>query len=213
MGAAISFYAGNNFLAGNGLGLFGDAGFGAPIPVGSWQGRTFISDGAGTLQGAEVTNFKYASPTGAIVGQTGTPLTLNCLPNYQSLNIRLTNDTPVRTQNAKIYVYDRVNKLNPASGITTAIYEVSHLANNYSGIGSGGPGTPTISGNHAWTVFTGGVPATGGMAMTASPGLSGQRPSGTGTVSSQHDWYLAVTASPDSAGAKSWGILMEAEYL
>jgi hypothetical protein len=107
MAATLSFLAGNGFtiqdLAGSGLGFYGDAGFGASVKVGDWQGRTFITNGAGTTQGPEADNVKYLNAGSGILGQAGSGIALTCIPNYQStLNIRFTYDTPIKTQNAKV---------------------------------------------------------------------------------------------------------------
>lgn len=217
MTAAFSFHAGEDFdiedITASGLGFFGDGGFGATIPVGSWNGRTFITDASGTTQGPEVDNSKFVNLTGVILGQEGSGIQLNQVPNYlATLKLRFTYDTPIQTANGYVRVYDRNNEENPASGITTALYEVSHIDTNQTATGSGGPGTPIVSGAHAWTVCSGGVAHTG-MAITDSPGESGLRPSGASTVDDTHDWFLLISASPDSIGAKTqWGLLAYTEY-
>lgn len=214
MSAQIAFYAGQSFslttLGAYGLGFYGDAGFGSSVAVGAWQGRTFQTSADGTYQGFEASNVKYVSPTGAILGQTGTPLSLNQIPNYESsINMRFSNDTPVRTQNAQLYIYDGVTPTNPPSGVTCAVYECTHTATSQTATGSGGPGTPVISGVQSWFLATGGAP----MAMTASPGTSGNRPSGSSTVDSQHDFFLALANSPNSIGSKNYALLFSLEYL
>ena len=40
-------------LGGSGLAFFGAAGFGSSVEVGKYQGTTFVSDGAGTVKGAQ----------------------------------------------------------------------------------------------------------------------------------------------------------------
>lgn len=218
MAAAINFYAGSGFsiqnLGGSGLGFYGNSGFGASVPVGQWQGHTFITDATGTVQGQEVANCEYLNPTGTILGQTSSGLPLNKIPNYQAtVNIRFTNNTAVRTQNGNLSIYDRSNPSNPAVGVTSAIYEVAHPDTLQNANGSGGPGTPTISGAHAWYVFPGGTP-TSGMPITSSPGTSGLRPSGSSTIDTRHDFYIAISASPDSIGSKTqYGLYISLEYL
>lgn len=217
MAPAIGFWAGTDFLvndlAGSGLGFYGDSGFGASVQVSTWQGRTFITNANGTVQGPEADNCKYLNPTGVVLGQSGSGIGLNQIPNYLStLNVRFTNDTAVRTQNVQLSIYDRTSPTNPASGVTTAVYEVSHLATTQTTTGSGGPGTPTISGAHAWKIFT--TSTTGTMQMTSSPGTSGLRPSGSSTTDTRHDWYLALSASPDSIGSKTaYGVYISLEFL
>src|SRR5574337_1439970 len=108
--ALIQFLAGQNFvlndLSGSGLGLYGDSGFGSSVSVGSYQGRTFITDSTGVIQGSEGYNIKYLNPGSGILGQTGSGLPLQNIPNYQaSLNIRFTNGSAVQAQNVKAYIY------------------------------------------------------------------------------------------------------------
>jgi hypothetical protein len=208
MAPTIGFYAGTDFnvndLAGSGLGFFGDSGFGASVQVGQWQGRTFITNGNGTVQGPECDNCKYLSSTGVILGQTGSGITLNKVPNYLStLNVRFTNDTAVRTQNVQLRIYDRTTPSAPASGVTTAVAEIAHTDTAQ---------TATGSGSSTWYMF----PATGAPAMTltASPGTSGLRPSGSSTTDTRHDWYLALSSSPDSIGSKTqYGLYVSLEFL
>ena len=52
-----------------------------------------------------------------------------------------------------------------------------------------------------------------GMLLTASPGLSGMRPSGSSTVSNQHDVYLAISLTPTAVGSKSWALSTNLDYL
>src|SRR4051812_22609336 len=109
--ATIEFYAGEgnniNALSGSGIGFFGDSGFGYSIPVGSYNGRTFITDSTGTAQGPEADNCKYLSSGTVIYGQTGSGIALRQLPNYQaSLNVRFTHTAPALVQNVFIYGYD-----------------------------------------------------------------------------------------------------------
>jgi cytochrome c5 len=216
MAPAIGFYAGSDFaindLAGSGLGFYGSGGFGASVLVSEWQGRTFITNSAGTAQGPEVDNCKYLNPTGVILGQAGSGIKLNQIPNYlATLNVRFTNDVPVKTQNVVVRTYDRSNIANPASGVTVAAYEVVHTGTGQTADGSGGPGTPTVSGQHGWVTMA----ATGmtTMALTASPGTSGLRPSGSNTTDTRHDWYLALSASPDSIGSKLFAGYVSLEFL
>jgi hypothetical protein len=52
------------------------------------------------------------------------------------------------------------------------------------------------------------------MPLIASPGTSGLSPSGADTVDVQHDWYVAISGSPDSIGSKTqYGLYVSLEYL
>ena len=217
MAAQIQFFAGLsgsgiNNIAGSGLGFYGTAGFGASVPVGQYQGRTFVTSSDGTVLGAEASNCQPSGASVAILGQSGSGIPLRAIPNNQAtLNVRFTNDTPVRTQNATFTFGDRASSSNPASGIVAAIYEVSHQDTVQNVNGSGGPSTVVVSGLHQWQFLA----ATGTMAitLTASPGTSGLRPSGSSTVDQRHDWFLAVSLSPSSTGSKLSAGYVSLEYL
>jgi hypothetical protein len=210
MAAKISFLAGAGFalndLAGSGLGFYGDAGFGASVKVGDWQGRTFVTNGAGTGQGPEVDNVKYLSAGSGVLGQSGTGLPLQSIPNYQStLNVRFTYDSPVQVQNAQLRIYDRTNPDNPASGVTTKVAQLIHpdTVQNATGSGDTAWNTPGGSGSV--------------VNLAPSPGCSGLF-AGNGNDGSwkdtQHDWYLAISSSPDSIGSKTlYGCYIQLEFL
>lgn len=210
MAATIAFLAGQNFviqdLAGSGLGFYGDAGFGASVKVGAWQGHSFITNGAGTTQGPEVANVKYLNLGSGILGQAGSGVALTAVPNYQAtLNVRFTFDTPVKTQNAKVQIYDRTDPNKAASGVTTQAAQVIHPGTTQSNTGSG---------DTVWT-----APAGSGVVLNLcpSPGVSGLF-AGNGAngawSDTQHDWYVALSASPNSIGSKTlYGLWVYLEYL
>lgn len=210
MAAVISFLAGSDFtindLSGSGLGFYGDSGFGASVRVGEWQGRTYITNGNGTTQGPEADNVKYLNAGSGIIGQTGSGVALTCIPNYQStLNIRFTYDTPVKTQNVYFRIYDRSDPDRPASGVTTKVAELIHPGITQANTGSGDT-TWNTPGGSGTTV-----------SLAPSPGVSGLY-AGNGNnglwTDTQHDWYLAISASPDSIGSKAlYGLFVELEYL
>ena len=208
--ASISFLAGNGFtiqyLAGSGLGFYGDAGFGASVKVGEYQGRTFITNGTGTTQGPEADNVKYLNAGSGILGQTGSGIALTAIPNYQAtLNIRFNNATAVKVQNAYARIYDRTDPNKPASGGTTKVGEVIHpdTVQNNNGSGDTAWSTPGGSGTKVSL-----APSPGVSGLYAGNGADGQ------WSDTQHDWYLAISASPDSIGAKTlYGLFAELEYL
>jgi hypothetical protein len=215
--ASISFFAGEDFtinaLAGSGIGFYGDDGFGTSVRVSEWQGRTFITDSTGTAEGPEVDNCKYVDPTGVVLGQAGAGILLSQIPNYlATLNIRFEHDEAVKVQNAQLQIYDRVDPDSPASGVTTAVYEVVHPGTGQSADGSGGPGNVLVSGEHSWYMFVGDTP-TDPIDLSASPGTSGLSPSGEDTIDTRHDWFLALSASPDEIGSKLFGGFVSLEYL
>jgi hypothetical protein len=209
--AQLDFYinAGSDFnidLAGSGLGFFGSGGFGASVAVAAYQGRTFVTDGNGVIQGPESQNVKYLNPGSGILGQTGTGIGLKAIPNFQStVNVRFTNATAVKVQNVEARIYDRANINNPASGVTTKAAEIIHPDPAQ---GAGGSGDAT------WI-----TPAGSGVTvpLAQSPGSSGLY-AGNGAQSvrtdTRHDWYMALSASPDSIGSKTqYGLYVSLEYL
>ncbi len=204
--ATINFYSGETFainnLSGSGLGFYG-GGFGQSVEVGAYQDTTFITNGAGTTQGPQVDNIKWLNTASGIINGASSGVPLTSIPNYlATLNARFTHSVAVRTQNVKFRIYDRSNINNPASGVTCKVAELVHpdIVQNNNGSGSSTWQTPTGS-----SVV---------MSLTASPGTSGLRPNGASTTDAQHDWYLAISASPDSIGSKTaFAAYIELEYL
>jgi hypothetical protein len=213
--------------AGSGLGFYG-AGYGISVPVGEYQDTTFVTNANGTANDAyALNNTKYIAPSSvqsSILQQT---VQNAVLPNYHApLNIRFTHTEPVRVQNCKLKIFDRVNIDRAASGVTTTVYEVRHpnITTANSGLAFRGEA------GHAWKEFG---PSEGGnveLTCTASPGVSGTNTSNSETLSSvlggwisnsgalhqssQHDWYFALSASPDSIGSKTdYGLYFTCEYL
>jgi hypothetical protein len=79
--ATISFYTdGNQIGGGSGLGFYGDAGFGASVAVGAYQGRTFITNSTGTAQGPQGDNIKYVNPGSGILGAVGSGIGIDAIP-------------------------------------------------------------------------------------------------------------------------------------
>jgi len=206
MAASIDFFAGEGFainnLSGSGLGFFGSGGFGRSVAVGQFQGRTFITNAAGTDQGPETDNVKFLNASSGILGQVGSGVALLNIPNFQStLNIRFTNDIAVNVQNAQLRIFDRVNINNPASGVTTKAAEIIHPSLLQTEAGSG----DSIWATPAGSSF---LPA------VDSPGTSGLSPNGPATTDARHDWFFALSASPDSIGSKTeYGAFFSIEFL
>lgn len=201
---AIGFYAyddGIYNLAGSGLGFYGSA-FGTSVNVGSYQDSTWVTDSTGTVQAQQVNNVKYTHPSsGSLNGLTSIGL-LNVPNQLATLNIRFTNATSVRTQNAKVYIYDRNNINNSPSGVTCKVIEIIHPSTAQTG--------NTGSGDSTWTTLYGSGST---KSLISSPGVSGQRPSGSSTTNTRHDWYLGISPSPDSVGSKTFALYFEVEYL
>jgi len=215
MPAAISFNIQNgtvliNNTSGSGLGFFGPAGFGASVLVGAYQDNTFVTNGNGTTQGAQCSNNKWlAAGSGQIDGATsGIPI-IN-MPNINStLNIRFTNDTAVRVQNAFVRIYNRTDISQGASGVTTQVYETIHVSTTSNVAGSGQSTWHQINAGVASSILLANSPGPGGQnAYNGQLVLGNQQPA------TQHDWYIALSASPDSIGSKTlFGLYVSLEYL
>tara|TARA_Y100001934_G_C12335871_1_gene767550 strand:- start:1055 stop:1807 length:753 start_codon:yes stop_codon:yes gene_type:complete len=195
-------------LGGSGLAFFGDAGFGASVEVGKYQGTTFVSDGTGSSRGAQAQNIKFLNAGSGIIGASTSGIGLQAIPNYQAtLNIRFTHDSQVKTQNCELRIYDRFNIKKAASGVTTKVAEIIHPRVTQ---------TATGSGDSQWI-----TPAGSGVVVSFanSPGVSGVfAGDGVTTISTvqskRHDWYAAISASPDSIGNKTqYGLFFALEYL
>jgi hypothetical protein len=118
-----------------------------------------------------------------------------------AVNLRFTNDLPVKTQNAQLRVFDRVNKDNDPSGVTCQVAEIVHPWS----------GDLSPSGSATWTNAHGSGVV---LDLVSSPGTSGLRPSGADSSDERHDWYLALSASPTSVGQKSQlGLYFELRFL
>lgn len=203
MAASIDFFGDDEHvidLGGSGIGFYG-ASFGSSVEVGEYQTSTFITNSDGTLQGPQLNNITWSHPaSGSINGAAA--VSLQAVPNYLStLNVRFTNDTAVNTQNAKLYIYDRTSISNAASGVTTKVAEIIHpdTVQNVNGSGSAVWETPAGSSY---------------LSCVSSPGMSGQRPNGASTTADRHDWFFAISASPDSVGSKElYALYFECEYL
>ncbi len=210
--AAIKFYTDTAgifdiYMFGSGLGFYGAGNFGTSVAVDSYQDNTFVTDGDGTDQGPQANNVKWTHSTSGEI-PTANNLLLQYIPNAQStVNIRFTNvGTPVQVQNAELRIYDRSDITLGASGVTTKAYECLHIAASDAVQGSG---------LTTWTTPVGsGVT----LALVNSPGESGLY---AGTVAQQsirpderHDWYVCLSARPDSIGSKTeFGMYVALEYL
>jgi hypothetical protein len=211
--AAISIWVSEDFELpeGSGLGFYGDAGFDAPVPLGQFQGRTFVTNSSGTVEGFECNNTKLyaggsfsgvAGVSGVIVGQAGSGIPLRSLPNFlATLNIRFAHDEAVRTQNATVYIHDGITRSASPSGLRCYCAEIIHPDQVQS---------PTGTGEEAWIEAHGEDSV---IDLIDSPGTSGLRSDGALTVDTRHDWYLAISATPTIPGDKQYGFTVELNYI
>lgn len=208
MAANIAFFTGDGVtdLGASGVGFYG-ASFGQSVQVASYQDSTFVTNSNGTVNGGAMTNNKYVGTTSGVQINGGSTINLSTLPVISgTINVRFTFDSYVNTQNGELRIFDRVDPDLDASGVTA---QVAQLVNGGSGVNQS-TGAAQASHN-GWSALAG-----SGVVMTllASPSTSGLSPSGSSSADSRHDWYVAISASPDSIGSKtSFGAYCSLEYL
>jgi len=224
--------------SGSGLGFFG-GGFGISVPVGQFQDSTYVTNSNGISSGIKVNNTKYDTASvwsnSGVSHNGGTTIGTSGMPNYYApLNIRFSHtDEAVRVQNCVLRIFDRNDTTKQASGVTTQVFEVRHPhpveAHNSQ---SGSLALRGVS-HFGWYEFDPEESMTD-LSFTDSPGISGLNtlaaetlPSGLpdGKVnwitkegaahdSTRHDWYVALSAAPDSIGSKTdYGLYFTLEYL
>jgi hypothetical protein len=215
--AQIDFLAGGGSfpianLSGSGLGFYG-GGFGFSVDVGSFQDTTFITNSAGTAQGPQVNNVKYMNSMSGIINSASSGVMLRQIPNnLATLNIRFTHTSAVKTQNGVFHIFDRTNVNSPASGVTARVAQIIHPDTVQNDNGSGDVTWVGIATNpQTGSATVGGSGIT--VSLVSSPGTSGLRPNGADTTDTQHDWYIAVSVSPDSVGSKTFAGFCLLEYL
>jgi len=229
-GTSTTSPSGINHAAGSGLGFYG-AGYGISVPVGQFQDTTWVTNANGTANDAyRLNNTKFVS-SGTTSANAGTAINNYNIPNYYApLNIRFSHSEAVRVQNCKLRIFDRNNIQRQASGVSTMVYEVRHPnpLEAASGLSFRGNGTNS----HNWTEFDP-LFVMSDLILTPSPGISGtnttaadsSNPSTGGFAnwlttdgnthqSTRHDWYVALSATPESIGSKTdYGLYFTCEYL
>lgn len=187
---------------GEALGFFGYEGFGDPLSIGEFNGRTFVTNIAGTTAQEECDNCRRISSSGVIVGQIGDGINLINLPNYlATINLRFTHPQSVLVQNAKLIAFDGTDPDNAPTGLSVYGAEIIHTSRLQ---------TDTGVGDTSWTQMQGsGVP----LNLVDSPGTSGLSPLGPATISTRHDWYVALSVSPTTPGDKNYGYRIDLEYI
>jgi hypothetical protein len=210
--ATLELYAGENTLVStsSGLGFFGDEGFDDAIPIGSYNGHTFVTNSSGTVQGFECNNNKYDTASQVIHGQESSGISLQNLPNeLAAINIRFTHGSAIYCQQAKLWIFDgsftgsSANKDRPAENLTFYAAEIRHRSR-----------LQTIESTYSDASWSD-VSASGSnyIGLVNSPGLNGAREGGFEELSTRHDWYIALSCTPTQLGDKQFGITFELEYL
>lgn len=235
--------AGNTYIdhQNSGIGFFGGA-FGLSVPVGSYQDSTWITDEFGE-DNTDVTlsNTKYVSDT-QMKYNTLNAQDLNTAPDYFApLNIRFEHDEAVRVKNCQLRIFDKIDITKNASGVTTQVYEIRHPeVSQDANLALSHRGKPGAASPHEWEDFgyVDGLPnEVTALDLTWSPGMSGLNGNDSdsnynggatrlpnfsadasfeaeGHESEQHDWYIAISASPEEIGSKTdFGLYFTLEYL
>ena len=208
--ASISFYSDDNLISsGSGLGFYGDSGFGSSVPVGYYQGSTFLTNSTGTSQGSQGDNVKYLNAGSGLLTVSGTGIGIDAIPYTKAtLQVRFDHASEVQAQNGEVRIYDRSNINNVAVGVTTQVAEIVHPWPTEA------PSTEGSGVNDGRWFSVGGSGSV--LSLSPSPGPTGAFVgAGASThTSTIHDWYVAISASPDSIGSKtSYGLYVSLEYL
>jgi hypothetical protein len=153
-----------------------------PITVGEWNSGTHDGTGdPGTDQcGANhMKNIKYVSGTQFDKGGGTTTLNdTNLLATDCTLQVLFTDASTVATSSARFYSFDGSVVTNEAVGVVAYAFERGVSAT-------------------AWTLINNDTGNTGGDNSSERLGLSDQ------SANTEHTFYIAVSAQPESVGAKT----------
>ena len=174
----------------NTLGFFG-SNFGFSIRVGEFNNTSFRTNSNGTTNGGALPNTRFANVSGAFVGSELTATELLEIDNSEAtLNILLTTDATIQTQNSKLRAFDRVDINANPSGVVIRAAEIAKDQALVRG-----------SGDTNWTVIAG----SGNVLSLADQ---------TTADFNTHNWFIALTATPTSIGEKTnIGFYFETEFL
>lgn len=169
-------------VASNTIVFSGTGGLATPITVGNWQEETHLGSGdPGTDQCGtnHVPNVKYISGTQCDIGAGTITLSDANLPQTEcTMRVKFTDAGSVATSGARFYAYDGSTVTNEAVGIEAYAFE--------RGVGA-----------TAWTQLNDDSGNIGGDNAGEYLSLSNQ------AAGTEHYFYLAVSARPESVGAKT----------
>lgn len=219
--ATISFWAGQGgenliqHLQGSGLVFFG-ASAGDSVLVGEYNQVTYIGNSNGTAWTAPVDNIRYGNHLASGFVNNNGNFALTGIPNaLATLKVRFDHTAAVQVQNARARIYDRTNVGSGAVGVTCLVAELRNHASGHFPLPNYA-GSVTASANSIWRTAS----TTGWqnyvLNLAQSPGYSGIDASNlaSSNASMVHEWYLAITASPESIGSKTqFGLYIQLEYL
>ncbi len=187
---------------GEALGFFGPNGFGDPLSLNEYNGRTFITTVTGSTAYEECDNCKRTSSSSVIVGQTGSGINIRNLPNYLStINLRFTHPEAVLVQNARLIAFDGTDQDVAPVGLDVYGAEIIHTSRLQ---------TVTGTGDSVWSLLAGSGQQ---LNLVDSPGISGLSPLGPATISTRHDWYCALSATPTTPSDKTFSLRADLEYI
>lgn len=157
-----------------------------------------------------------ATGSGLISNNTpslGTGMALTSIPNRaSSLNIRFLHTSGVKVENCKAYIYDgKSGATGQPSGVTAVLAQIIHTGVTPSTT------TPLGSGQKHWNIYGGNITGranANSIALANSPHTSGLKATDvTQSTGLRHDWFMAISAQPDSVGPKSdFALWVELEY-
>lgn len=188
--------------SGYALGFYGPEGRLDNVEVDDWQDSAFLVDKGGTEGEVHVRNTKFASASTAYLDGSSSSVVLRNIPNFlATLNLRFLHTEDIFVSYASCKFYDGINTDNSPAGLDIKVAEISHpglLQNDDSG-----------TGYKNWVNVGDGTQFT----LTQSPGELGVKSNSVGYwVDSQHDWYLAISVSPDTIGSRTFGLQVQIEY-
>lgn len=200
----------NIFVAENGikidtgeaLGFFGPNGFGDPLSLNEFNGRTFITDPSGSTALEEGDNCRKISTSGLIIGQIGDEINLQNLPNYlTTINLRFTHPEEVLVQDVRLIAFDGIDPDNAPNGLDVFGAEIIHTSRLQ---------TDTGTGDTLWTQMTGSGQQ---LDLVDSPGTSGISPLGPASIDVRHDWYVALSVAPTLPGDRTFSFRVDLEFI
>lgn len=187
---------------GEALGFFGPDGFGDPLSLNEFNGRTFVTNISGSASYEECDNCRRLSSSTVVVGQIGTGINLQNLPNYlATVNLRFTHPQAVLVQNARLIASDNVDLTIAPVGLDVYGAEIIHTSRLQ---------TDTGTGDTNWTQMEGSGQQ---LNLIDSPGTSGISPLGPATTDTRHDWYVALSVTPTVPGDKQFSFIMDLEFI
>ncbi len=187
---------------GEALGFFGPAGFGDPLSLGEFNGRTFATTPNGATEYEECDNCRRISSSEVVIGQTGDGINILNLPNYlATVNIRFTHPQAVLVQNARLIAFDGTDVSNAPTGLSVYGAEIIHTSRLQTASGTG---------DTSWTLMQG---SGSQVNLVDSPATSGLSPTGPASLSVRHDWYVALSVTPTIPSDKQFSLRTDLEYV